>query len=99
MYPSIAEHFQVPNPEHLDRDEAFVFPTPSLVKVLFHDRGRGDPTLLWNLFRQAASGVDSVAATDFESTLKIPQVALAKLTQVLFLVTLQDFVWVGKPSG
>ena len=92
VYPSIAEHFQVPDPEHLDRDEASVFPTPRLVKVLFHDQGRGDPRLLWKLFRQAASGVDSVAATDFENSLKIPQVALAKLTQVLFLVNPEEFL-------
>ena len=61
--------------------------------MLFHDdEGRGDPTLLWNLFRQAASGVDSVAATDFEHSLKIPRVALAKLTQVLFLVNPEEFL-------
>lgn len=90
VYPSIAEHFRVPNLEHFD--ETFVFPTPSLVKVLFHDEGRGNPNLLWNLFRQAVSGVDSVAATDFENTLKIPQIALAKLTQVLFLVNPEEFL-------
>ena len=92
VYPSIAKHFQVPNPQHLDRDEAFGFPTPNLVNVLFHGEGRGNPTLLWNLFRQAASGVDSVAATDFENTLKLPKVALAKLTQVLFLVNPEEFL-------
>ena len=92
VYPSIAEHFQAPDPQHLDRDEVFGFPTPNLVNVLFHDEGRGNPTLLWKLFRQAASGVDSVAATDFENALKIPKVALAKLTQVLFLVNPEEFL-------
>ena len=78
--------------EHLDRDEAFVFPIPTLVNVLFHYEGKGNPKLLWNLFRQAASGIHAVEASDFEGALKIPRVALSKLTQALFLVNPEEFL-------
>ena len=71
IYPSISEQFGVSVLEHLDRKETFVFPTPSLVNVLFHDEGTGNPQLLWKLFRQAVSGVQSVKASDFEGALKI----------------------------
>ena len=92
IYPSISEQFGVPVLEHLDRKEAFVFPTPSLVNVLFHDEGTGNPQLLWKLFRQAVSGVQSIKASDFEGALKIPRVALSKLTQALFLVNPEEFL-------
>ena len=92
IYPSIGKQFGVSNLEHLKRDEAFVFPIPALVKVLFHDNGNGNPKLLWDLFRQAASGVHSVEASDFEGALRIPRVALSKLTQALFLVNPEEFL-------
>ncbi|MDD9981703.1 MAG: AAA family ATPase [Gammaproteobacteria bacterium] len=92
IYPRISKHFEVSTPEHLDRDEAFIFPTPNLVNVLFHQDGTGNPQLLWDLFRQATSGIDSVKASDFEGALRIPRVALAKLTQALSLVNPEDFL-------
>ena len=92
VYPSVAEHFGISDPQHLDRDDAFVFPTPNLVKVLFHHDGRGNPKLLWDLFRQATSGLRAVRASDFEGALKIPGVALSKLTQALFLVNPKEFL-------
>ncbi len=92
IYPSISEQFRVSDPEHLDRDEMFVFPTPTLVNVLFHYDGKGNPKLLWDLFRQATAGVHSVKASDFEGALKIPRVALSKLTQALSLVNPEEFL-------
>ena len=92
IYPSIDEQFGVSHPRDLDRDEGFFFPQPRLVNVLFHYDGTGDPKLLWNLFRQAASGVDSVEASDFEGALRIRRVALSKLTQALFLVNPEEFL-------
>ena len=92
IYPSIAEQFRVSDPQHLDRDEAFYFPIPSLVNVLFHSNGKGNPVLLWNLFRQTVEGPHAVEASDFEGALKIPHVALSKLTQALFLVNPEEFL-------
>lgn len=51
IYPSISEHFGVPTPEHLHRNEAFYFPQPLPIAAQFHDGGTGNPKLLWDLFR------------------------------------------------
>ena len=75
-----------------DRDEAFVFPTPPGINTLFHLHGKGDPSLLWRLFRGAVSGIDEIDAEDFEGALAIGNVALKKLTQALFLVNPVSFL-------
>ena len=92
IYPIISERFGVSAPEHLHLDEAFYFPQPRPDTVLFHEGGTGNPKLLWDLFRQATTGIHSVQARDFESALKIPRVALSKLTQTLFLVNPEEFL-------
>ena len=92
MYPSVNELFSTPDLEHLDLDDAFIFPASPLVNVLFHDKGAGNPNLLWDLFRNAISGVESMDARNFNQALEIRNVAISKLTQVLFLINPEEFL-------
>ena len=92
IYSSVSEAFNLISELPLNNDQAFVFPTPQLINVLYHDDGVGDPALLWRLFRSAVEGIDSVSAGDFESALQIKRVAIRKLTQTLFLVNANEFL-------
>ena len=92
IYPSISEAFDIPKMENLDREEAFYFPTSPAVNALFHDGGEGDPDVLWELFLNAVSGVESVDAGHFDFALEIKNVAISKLTQVLFLINPEEFL-------
>ena len=92
IYAAVNEAFGLTSELPLDRDEQFIFPTPQLTNVLFHSDGRGDPGLLWRLFRSTVAGIDQVSADDFDLALQIKQVAIIKLTQALFLVNPEDFL-------
>ena len=92
IYPSINENFNINTSLPLDCDDAFIFPTPDPRNLLFHSNGNGDPQLLWHLFRDAVLGPESVQAQDFDSALRIPRVAIAKLTQALFLINPSAFL-------
>lgn len=90
IYRSVENVFNMKhqNPEELyDSDDAFVFPTPSF-KILF----QGDPQLLWNLFRSAVRGLDSVDPKRFDGVFNIHGVGKAKLTQTLFLINSSQFL-------
>ena len=92
VYASVSETFRLNSQLPLDRDEAFVFPTPPLVTALFHDSGAGNPTLLWRLFRSAVDGIESVSGEDFVSAQEeLRGVAITKLTQALFLANPREF--------
>lgn len=92
IYPSISKAFGISQMGNLDRGEAFIFPTPPAVTALFRDGGEGDPDVLWDLFRNAVSGVESMDAGHFDSALEIKSVAISKLTQVLFLINPKEFL-------
>ena len=96
IYPSIKEIFsmeRLPPVELDDSDAAFVFPTPRYgINVLFHGGPQDNPKLLWNLFRGAVRGLDSVDPKDFDGALNIPNVGKAKLTQTLFLINSSQFI-------
>ena len=92
IYPSINENFNINTSLPLDCDDAFIFPTPDRRNLLFHSNGNGDPQLLWRLFQGAVLGTESVQAQDFDSSLQIPRVAIAKLTQALFLINPSAFL-------
>ena len=92
IYPSINENFNINISLPLDCDDAFIFPTPNPQNLLFHSDGKGNPQLLWRLFRGAVLGPESVQAQDFDSSLQIPRVAIAKLTQALFLINPSAFL-------
>ena len=92
IYESLRGIYDMESELPIDREEAFVFPTPPRINTLFHYGGQGDATLLWRLFRSAVSGFEHVDAEDFEGALAIGNVALKKLTQALFLVNADSFL-------
>ena len=93
IFPSINKEFNMERQPPMESDDAFVFPTPSYrAQVLFHNNGQGNPQLLWNLFRGALRGLDSVDPEDFVGALKIGYVGRVKLTQVLFLINPSQFI-------
>ena len=92
IFPSINKEFNMER-QPPESDDAFVFPTPSYrAQVLFHNNGQGNPQLLWNLFRGALRGLDSVDPEDFVGALEIGYVGRVKLTQVLFLINPSQFI-------
>ena len=92
IYAGVSEAFGLTSELPLELDDSFIFPTPQLTNVLFHSDGRGDPALLWRLFRSTVNGIDQVSADEFDSALQIKQVGSKKLTQALFLVNPDDFL-------
>ena len=96
IYPSVKAAFDMehqPPVELDDSDDAFVFPTPPYnASVLFHGDLQSNPELLWNLFRSAVRGLDSVVSEDFDGALKIRHVGKVKLTQALFLINPSQFL-------
>ena len=85
IYPSIVKEFNMEHQPPVESDDGFIFPTPSYrAQVLFHNKGQGKPTLLWNLFLGAVQGLDSVSPEDFEGALNIGHDWRVKLTQALF---------------
>ena len=92
VYASAAQEFGLAGQLPLEKDEAFIFPTPLLINTFFHHGGKGDPAVLWRLFRSAVEGVDAVSGTDFKQAQQIGGVAAAKLTQALFLINGREFL-------
>ena len=93
IYPSIKEVFNMEGQPPIELEDGFIFPTPPYnASVLFHDDRQGNPKLLWNLFRRAVRGLDSVAPEDFGGALKIRHVGKVKLTQALFLINSSQFI-------
>ena len=92
VYPSVANAFDMNTSLTVDSDDAFFFPAASRRNLLFHNKGGGDPQLLWRLFRCAVSEPESLEAQDFELALKIGGVKRAKLTQALFLINPSQFI-------
>lgn len=90
IYPSVARAFGMAREPVFD--DRFVLPTPDQRNTLFHRAGKGDPRLLWNLFREALEGTESVKPAHFDRALDIGNVATRKLTQALFLVNPEEFL-------
>ena len=85
VYQSVAKVFELETPIDYDLDQGFIFPTPMQLNLLFHGgEDDGNPDLLWNLFGQVLA--DSVRQETFEDVQEIRNVAVAKLTQALFLI-------------
>lgn len=91
VFRSIKEVFNMESDRPIEAEDGFVYPTPSY-NALFHDGHQGNPKLLWNLFRKAVRGRDSVDTKDFDSALKIRKVGPVNLTQALFLVNPFQFL-------
>ena len=95
VYRSVEKVFNVKHqyPEELyDSDDAFVFPTANPQNLLYYSNIQADPKLLWNLFRSAVRGLDSVDPKHFDDALKLRGVRKAKLTQTLFLINSSQFL-------
>ena len=93
MYPSIKAAFNIEGQPPIEMEDAFIFPTPPYnAPVLFHNKGQGNPQLLWNLFRSAVRGLELVDAKDFDGALAIGGVGKVKLTQALFLINSSQFI-------
>ena len=95
IYRSVEKVFNVkhPYPEELyDSDDAFVFPTANPQNLLYYSNVQADPKLLWNLFRSAVRGLDSVDPKHFDDALELRGVRKAKLTQTLFLINSSQFL-------
>ena len=60
--------------------------------LLFHYDGDGRPDLLWRLFRQASRERPDIGSEDFDAALQIRNVAIAKLTQTLFIINPNHFL-------
>ena len=89
---AIKEHFGLTTKVTAAFDDGFYIPTPRPAKVLFHNRGTGNPELFWRLFRDAVQGLDAVRGSDFNEALKIVGVRIPKLTQTLFLINPREFL-------
>ena len=89
---SVDRVFELATEMPAEVEEAFIFPMGVPVNALFHDQGRGDPSLLWRLFCSAREGADAVSAADFDAALAIGQVRFPKLTQTLFLINPSEFM-------
>ncbi len=94
VYRGVADVFELQHPLQLDLDDAFIFPHPPSLNLLFqsNNRTKSNQALLWRLFRGATEGIDSVSAEDFNGAQEIPRVKIAKLTQALFLVDADSFL-------
>ncbi len=95
IYRSVEKVFNVKHqyPEELyDSDDAFVFPTANPQNLLYYSNIQADPKLLWNLFRNAVRGLDSVDPKHFDDALELRGVRKAKLTQTLFLINSSQFL-------
>ena len=89
---SVGEVFDLAEEVPVEVEEAFTFPQGVPMNALFHVAGRGDPALLWRLFRSARLGADAVDAADFDAALAIGGFRLPKLTQTLFLINPSEFM-------
>ena len=91
VHPAISHHFGLTTGSGDNFDDGFYFPTGQR-QILFHEAGTGDPDLFWRLFRAAIQGPGDVIGADFDAALAMPGVAMAKLTQTLFLINPKAFL-------
>lgn len=93
IYESINEIWQLEPIIPIEIDEATIFPRAKPFAALFHGgHGKGNPELLWRLFRSAINGLDSIDNNDFLNAQAISGVAISKLTQALFLINSKEFL-------
>ena len=92
VFPSVTDVFGLTTSLPLDRDEAFIFPTPSQRFKLFQDTGERNPTVLWSLFRAGVRGTENVVPEEFNAALDLKNVGIKSLTHVLFLANADQFL-------
>ena len=99
VYSSVSSAFDMSSQLDHESDDGFIFPTPPGINTLFQSSGKGDPGLLWRLFRDAVVGFGSVKPDQFEEAFNLPNVATRKFTQVLFLVNPDEFLPIDEQTG
>ena len=92
VFPGITDAFGLTSSLPLDRDEAFIFPTPSQRFKLFQNTGERNPTVLWSLFRAGVRGTEEVIPEEFNAALDLKNVGIKSLTHVLFLASAEQFL-------
>ena len=92
VFPSVTDVFGLTTSLPLDRDDAFVFPTPSQRFKLFQNTGEQNPTVLWSLFRAGVRGTEEVVPEEFNAALNLKNVGITSLTHVLFLANAEQFL-------
>ena len=60
--------------------------------LLFYKDGDRKPSLLWELFRQASDDPPAINGDDFNRALQISNVAIAKVTQTLYIINAEHFL-------
>ncbi len=99
VYSSISSTFDMSSELDLESDDGFFFPTPPGINTLFHSSGKGNPGLLWRLFRAALAGFGSVKPDEFDEALNLRNVGTKSLTQALFLVNPDEFLPIDEATG
>ena len=92
VFPSVTDVFGLTTSLPLDRDEAFIFPTPSQRFKLFQNTGERNPPVLWSLFRAGVHGTGEVLPEEFNAALDLTNVGIKSLTHVLFLANADQFL-------
>ena len=97
VYANVAQEFGIESDLDYGFDESFFFPPAHPTNVEFRNTGN-DPNLLWDMFDQARAcgpggkSHDAAIADTFAKSLQLKGVAVAKLTQVLFLINPKAFL-------
>ena len=95
VYSSIADVFEIESDLDYRSRDGFIFPIPPALKLKFNQPGV-DSELLWEMFDQARAfdGISPAGVYDytFAKALRTPDVAIAKLTQTLFLINPRAFL-------
>lgn len=92
VYTEVSNVFELTSKLNFESSDNFVFPTPRF-NLLFHGgEANFKPDLLWSFFRSVVTNPDSIEGTQFEQILSIKNVAIAKLTQTMFLISPRKFL-------
>lgn len=96
LFPSIESEFELIQQFPTEVNDAVRFPTAMAGNTLFHHGRDNDAQMLWQLYRDAVSGRDSVTGSNFDQAQETQDVGAAKLTQALFLINPREFFPVDK---
>ena len=93
-YSSVADVFEIESNLDYRSEDGFIFPIPPAINLRFH-HPRAD-SRHWEMFDQACAfdgkSHGTVKTETFAKVLRIKRVAVAKLTQVLFLINPKAFL-------
>ena len=92
VYSEISNVFELTSKLNFESPDKLVFPTPRF-NMLFHGgEGNFKPDILWSFFRSVVTNPDSIDGTQFDQVLSIKNIAIAKLTQTMFLISPRMFL-------